>query len=421
MAMLKIKLLPHQIPMVEHGKNHRAFLNRSPMGLGKSFATLATLVSDYMYILVVCPAYLIPNWLREIRNYTWARGMKWEDIPNWQLGGVVVVSYERFAKLSNKELKPVQAIVFDEAHYLSNPSSGRSKRVMKYIQYQDERLQKVAFLTGTPVKQGARDLFVMLRIIAHYHNHPFSIDYVNYYNFRKEFEQYEAVRLMVRGRIIEHPRFFGINPNKKEYLKTVLAQWAVKGKLPVDIPIQRQYHTVGIPLHIDAEIQEFFSNPSMPTHKRNSAISKGEYTAQFAKEYIENYGCVVIFSEYPMVCEFIAEDLTKSGIACGIITGETSSLKRDAHIQDFTSGKIKAIIGTIGAMSTGVNLQTANVVLFNDFSYDYTNNMQAEGRITRIGQKRSCFAVYIVREGIDARVAQLCTTKQKVVEGMDHA
>jgi len=417
--MLKINLLPHQIPMVEHGKNHRAFLNRSPMGLGKSFATLATLVSDYTHILVVCPAYLIPNWLREIRNYTWARGMTWEDIPKWQLGGIVVISYERFAKLKNKELKPVQAVVFDEAHYLSNPQSGRSKRVLKYIQYQEERLQKVAFLTGTPVKQGSRDIFVMLRIIAHFHDHPFAVDYVNYYNFRKEFEQHEVVRLKVGGRDIEHHKYFGIHPQKKEYLKTVLAQWAVKGKLPVDIPIQRQYQTVGIPLHIDAEINEFFDNPSMPTIKRNSALSKGEHTAQYAKEYIDNYGCVVIFSEYPLCCDFIAEDLTKAGIPCGVITGETSNNKRDPHIQDFTSGKIKAIIGTIGAMSVGVNLQKANVVLFNDFSYDYTSNMQAEGRITRIGQTRPCFAVYLVRDGIDARVAQLCTTKQRIVEGMD--
>jgi SNF2 family DNA or RNA helicase len=418
--MLKIKLLPHQEPMVEFGLQKKAYLNRSPMGLGKSFATLATLVGNYTHILVVCPAYLITNWKREIANYTWARGITHEQIPEWGLGGVLVISYERLVKLSNKELKPVQAIVFDEAHYLANPKSGRSSRVFKYIQYQESRIQKIVFLTGTPVKQGASDLFTMLRIISYFQEHPFSVDYSNFYKFRKDFEQKEVNRFPIKGgRIVEHIRYFGINPAKKEYLKQLLSQWSVKGKLDVNIPIQRQYQTVGVPLHIDMEIDEFFDNPSMPTVKKKSALSKCDFTVKFAKEYIDNYGNVVVFSEYPLVCEGIVEILTKEGISCGMITGETPSKKRDGIIQEFTKGGIQAIVGTIGAMSTGVNLQVANVVLFNDCSYDYTSNMQAEGRITRIGQKRPCFAVYLVRDGIDSRITEIVTTKKVVVGVMD--
>jgi len=416
--MLKISPLPHQQSMIEFGKREKFFLNRSPMGLGKTFATLATLLPECFFIVIVCPAYLVPNWIREIRKFTWARPIVHTQIESWGFGGILVVSYERFVKLENKLLKKTQAIVIDESHYLANPKSGRSKRVLNFIKYQGDRLQYMTFLTGTPVKQRALDLFLTLRILSYFRDHSLYHEYTTSWKFSNDFENCEVKKLRVRGRQIETKKFTGVKAEKKTYLRDLLRCWSVKGKLPIDIPLQRQYIHVDVPRYIDVEISTYFTNPSTPTIKRNSAISKTDYTIQFALEYIANYGCVVIFSDYPLVCEALQAGLQKSGVKAGMIVGDTPTKARDSLIQSFTAGKIDAIIGSIGAMSTGCNLQRANVVLFNDCNYNYVNNIQAEGRVTRIGQDRPCFAVYLVREGIDERVTELVTTKKVVVEEM---
>ena len=75
------------------------------MGIGKSAQAISTCtLVEASDILVVCPASLVENWRREFKKFS-------ALTPT-------VVSYN---KVSAAHLKPWDAIILDEAHYLKTP------------------------------------------------------------------------------------------------------------------------------------------------------------------------------------------------------------------------------------------------------------------------------------------------------------
>ena len=71
------------------------------------------------------------------------------------------------------------------------------------------------------------------------------------------------------------------------------------------------------------------------------------------------------------------------------------SVKKDAALNKFkTDENCKVFIGNIIAASVGLNINEANVVIFNNVDFVPANNVQAEYRILRLGQEKDCFIYY---------------------------
>jgi chromodomain-helicase-DNA-binding protein 1 len=62
-------------------------------------------------------------------------------------------------------------------------------------------------------------------------------------------------------------------------------------------------------------------------------------------------------------------------------------------------GGFAVLIGTIAAMGTGLNLQTASVAIFVEISYVPDENDQALSRLHREGQENTVNAYYFVAKG----------------------
>ncbi|MGC8501389.1 MAG: SNF2-related protein, partial [Leptospirillia bacterium] len=111
------------------------------MGLGKTIEALAVLAHlrevGHSHFLVVCPAAVVSNWVREIRKHTTLRAMRWHG-PEWERnriarswqrsGGVAVTTYDLLS-WAEKHLQEVDlgCAVFDEAQYIKNPGAKRSQ------------------------------------------------------------------------------------------------------------------------------------------------------------------------------------------------------------------------------------------------------------------------------------------------------
>ena len=65
-----------------------------------------------------------------------------------------------------------------------------------------------------------------------------------------------------------------------------------------------------------------------------------------------------------------------------------NTLVRQDIVDRFQDGKIKVLVGTIGAMGTGLTLTASRHIIFNDCSWVPANQSQARKRIDRIGQDR---------------------------------
>jgi SNF2 family DNA or RNA helicase len=100
-----LELFPYQAAGVEYLLSHDAALLADDMGLGKTPQSLCLVneLKEIRSVLVVCPASLRINWLREARRWLVSDGRRWdflvvektEPVPSSR--NFVVVNYERLA------------------------------------------------------------------------------------------------------------------------------------------------------------------------------------------------------------------------------------------------------------------------------------------------------------------------------------
>ena len=101
-----------------------------------------------------------------------------------------------------------------------------------------------------------------------------------------------------------------------------------------------------------------------------------------------------------------------------IITGEIKDrvAQQDKFMKD---DKCKVIVGTIGAMGTGLTLTAANTVIFLDEPWNKAIKSQAEDRAHRIGTSSSVNIITLMcKNTIDERVHEILEQKGNIAELM---
>ena len=130
------------------------------MGLGKTVEAIAALAhlrakGDNNF-LVVCPAAVVTNWVREVtaKSKLPAHRLHGSDrhwaAKNWQRnGGVGVTTFETLRWLNDEVSIPaLSCVVVDEAHYIKNPDALRTQRTAQLI----DSCERAILLTGTPLE-----------------------------------------------------------------------------------------------------------------------------------------------------------------------------------------------------------------------------------------------------------------------------
>ena len=185
----------------------KAILSLS-MGMGKTFsAILAALEGNYKHILVVSPSSVKKTWENELKtlvneeDITIVQGSKWKDakftiinydildnfykIPTQKIkkkelnvdeNGNVVTEYKekeivsRSKKIIDDAMSESQLfqanydlIIIDEAHKLSNSTSGRFKILLDLIKRSNP--DSIFEITGTMITNSSKNLYNLLKII----------------------------------------------------------------------------------------------------------------------------------------------------------------------------------------------------------------------------------------------------------------
>ena len=174
-------LYPHQIEGVAFLLGRRRALLADDMGLGKTRQSVIAMVeaeAEGPY-LVISPASVKRNWAREIQlvlpkaepTIVGPRPLPSTDFQDW-----VIINYEILGKhLEGLLAFKWKGVVFDEAHYLKNHQSKRSRNAAKLVKsIQHEPI--VHALTGTPMTNRPRDLFPLLQLM----NHPLGKSFLSF-------------------------------------------------------------------------------------------------------------------------------------------------------------------------------------------------------------------------------------------------
>ncbi len=140
--------------------------------------------------------------------------------------------------------------------------------------------------------------------------------------------------------------------------------------------------------------------------------NKLERLLEITTEAFESGKKVIIFSYFKDVLALVAENLGDKSL--GPITGAVSPVQRQALVDKFTeSEEPLALVGQIQAAGTGLNIQSASVVILCEPQIKPSLEVQAIARAHRMGQV-NVVQVHrlLIPESIDELMVDMLKRKQ---------
>jgi len=383
---------------------------------------IASLETKVKKILIICPASLKINWMREIENYT-DRSVYIADGKNFSLEhDFVIVNYDilkNFYDLKDKENSLItkgnfDLIILDEAHYASNGQATRTKLVNSIT----KDCGRVWLLTGTPMTNRPMNYFNLLSIVESpvaQNWMAYAIRYCGGYQFmagkRKIWNVAGATNLEeLRDRT---------SKQVLRRLKTEVLDLPEKIITPVYLELKSKLYE-----ELMGEYYEWFNkNPNESSSltiqfsklmKVRQVISeeKIKSTIELAENILEQGKKVIIFTNFTNTLNKIADHFGKQSVR---LDGSTSKPQRQYAVDQFQENeKIKVFVGNVRAAGVGITLTASEAVIMNDLSFVPGDLSQAEDRAYRYGQKNSVSVYYpIFHNTIEGIIYDMVNEKKK--------
>jgi SWI/SNF-related matrix-associated actin-dependent regulator 1 of chromatin subfamily A len=427
-------LFPHQVEGVAFLLGRRRAILADDMGLGKTRQAIVSLrhLTPGGPRLVVCPASVKRNWAREIAVVAPDSPVLVIEgsAPIAPTGEWVIVNYDILGRhMDALERVSWTALVFDEAHYLKNHTSTRSKSARQLTTSGAAAVPGLAvqLLTGTPLTSRPRDLFVLLQLAAHPLGRSF-LAFAKRYCAAEKGEygwktggasNIEELTVQLHGVMLRRTK------DDVLALPPKLRTW-----IPVEVPPGTGSRAIKKVFELltgkhprpaaarDIEMRKRGKLLAFLVEARQAlAVAKTSATLDFVRGAIDQGQKVIVFSCFEDPIRRLATEL---GAAAVVLTGKTPSDHRQPLVDRFQNeDDVRVFIANIVAGGTGLNLTAATQVVFNDLDWVPANHWQAEDRAYRIGQKRTVNVTYFVaRDTIDDFVQAVLENKAALVNAI---
>ena len=417
----KTKPYAHQIDGIYYALSHNACLIADEQGLGKSADGINAMVlrkEQAKKCLVVCGVNSIKyNWISEIERHSDEQAVlidggnseqRIKKIGAWLVStayfGVINIEALRAPTITAKLRDAIEsgwigAIIVDEIHKAKNSKSHQGKALREL-----NPPYKIG-LSGTPINK-PEELYNILAWLG-------AEKMENEYAWR--------LRYCVMGgykdkTVVAHKRHLEL----REKLQSVMIRRRKEDAL--DLP-PKMYQTEYVELspaqatlykegieELELHLEEILklSNPLTKT-LRLRQITDGLFTEQenpkldrikgmLDDEIIPSGRKAIIFSNWRKVTDLYYSALYDYKPA--YIHGDIPVKERQQLVDRFQKDdNCKIIIGTIGAMGTGLTLNAASYVFFVDKSWVPADNEQAEDRAHRIGTRGTVNIITLTARG----------------------
>jgi len=436
-------LFPHQIDGVAFLLGRRRAILADDMGLGKTRQSITALraASPQGPWLVVCPASVKANWAREIvavrpDDTVCIVGPTPAPAPTYR--GWVIINYDILVRHADAlQALPWGGLVFDEAHYLKNHTSQRSRVARQLVDCAQDAA--VHCLTGTPVTNRPRDLFPLLQVVGH----PMARSFLS---FAKRYcaavhngygwvtdgaSNLEELRVQLHGVMLRRTKdeVLDLPPKIRNWMPVNVAEGTAKKEMRKVLEMLM----VGAQERAVAGAR---SNPRSSTAGQDrvrllAALSKARLALAKAKvsstiDLVEGAVAqgekVIVFTGFDAPAKAIAEHFGEEAV---LLTGSTPARSRQRLVDRFQrDDSVRVFVANLIAGGVGITLTAARQVVFNDLDWVPANHWQAEDRAYRIGQTGTVNVTYLVAEQtVDEFVRSALQVKallvEKVVEGRD--
>lgn len=393
---LKTTLRNYQTFGVKYIVHQKKSLLGDEMGLGKTVQAIAAMaaltVEGKSHFMVVCPASVLINWCREIQKFstlevTKVHGNDEEALLYWrENGGVAVTTYESISRFVLPEKFKISMVVADEAHYVKNPDTQRTKALMKML----ERTDYTLFMSGTPLENRVEEMCFLISCLQPEISRQ--LEQVKFLSTAEQFRQQIAPVYLRRTReevLQELPDLM-----EKE-------QWCILGEQEKKIYEQ-------------AVLSENFMAIRQVSWQVDDLgnSSKASRLLQLCDQAKEQKRKVIVFSFFRGTLQKVTELL---GARCmEPITGAISPQRRQEIVDEFTKAEDGAVlVSQVQAGGTGLNIQSASVIIFCEPQIKPSIENQAISRAYRMGQVRDVLVYRLLADDtIDEQIMELLKNKQ---------
>jgi len=418
--------LEHQKIAIEKLAGSKRFILADDMGLGKTTSTIiAALETGAKKILIICPASLKINWMREIKNYSdrsvfIAEGKKYSTEDDF-----IIVNYDilkNFYDLKDKENSLLtksnfELIIIDEAHYAQNPQSNRTKLINSF----SKKVERLWLLTGTPMTNRPMNYFNLLQLIES----PVSQNWMAYAIRYCQGYQFKAGNRKIwnvsGASNLEELR----DRTSKQFLrrlKTEVLDLPDKIITPVYLRLKsKEYETVV------GEYYNWYENKKEESKsltiqfsklmkvRQIIATEKISHTIELVQNIIDQDKKVIVFTNFTDVLKQIHEHFGKQSV---YLDGSCSKPQRQHAVDQFQENdKVKVFVGNLQAAGVGITLTAGEACIMNDLSFVPAHHQQAEDRAYRYGQKNSVSVYYPIFENtIEGVIYDMLSSKKNIID-----
>ncbi len=313
------------------------------------------------------------------------------DIKTWrEEGGVGVTTFETTTYFYTEEDFHFDLLVVDEAHYVKNPRAKRSINV-KYLSGQATRL---LFMTGTALENNVDEMLALMDILR-----P---------DLSKDARNIAFLSSAPQFRDKVAPVYYR---RKREDVLT---------ELPEKIETKEwcQMTTEEKKIYYSHVLQKRYSDIRRVSWnvKDITQSSKGRRLLEIVEEATAEDRKIIIFSFYLDTIRRVRELL---GDRCmPTINGSVPPAERQEIIDAFEKAPAGTVLpAQIQAGGTGLNIQTASVVILCEPQFKPSIENQAISRAYRMGQARNVLVYRLLCEHtVDEKIMDLLAEKQGVFD-----
>lgn len=459
-----LALLPFQAAGIQYAIRRPRTLIADEMGLGKTVQALGVVNADptMARVLVVCPATLRLNWIREAGRWLTVQRpavLVDDDAPAIPAGPVlVVVGYERARRpacLAALRAGAWDIVVVDECHRCKDPKAAQTKAVVGSARTKSadavpgliDGAKRVLMLTGTPLVNRPIELWTVAHACA-------PAEFPNFWGFAKRYanahetkygwdmtgashldELQDKLRAACMVRRLKKDVLIDLPPKRRQIIelpangaaRAVAAETKAWDERESTLDALREQadaaHASGDRDAYEAAVERLraagkVAFEEMARARHDVAVAKAPRVAEHVLNLLETEDKIIVMGHHHEVLDAIRDALVAAEIPVIGIDGRTPMEDRQAACDAFQAeGGPRVFVGGIQAAGVGITLTRARVVVFAELDWVPGNVTQAEDRAHRIGQTDTVLIQHVVLDGsLDARMAKILVAKQAVAD-----
>jgi superfamily II DNA or RNA helicase len=424
-----LELGPEQQEAVDRSLAALTYGVFDPQGAGKTAVAINTAMTNGKFpVLITVPAHLVLQWRMQLELW----GVPAEEIAAAPRGcGPIVrhnalrsdvaftlVSYNTWASYDYmpEVLDPRwQAYLFDESHRLRKGSSvaWHHAKLLRTKTRTTHVKTPIWWYSGTPLVKDASDIWPFLFLVNKW-------KYGNRDRFiRNTCHTFQGDYSLQIGAVRDPESFHRLLASHSiRRAWSDIPSLAKLSRRDIDLPVELDPETV----HRHRTIKRDYRDPKTNEPLDSSAamihalrrLSVPAKVAALTEWRTDHPGPVLVLNWYRDTARSVALALSKTETVA-YIDGGVSEKNRQAAFASYQLGSV--LVGTIGSLKEGLNLQSGYQVLFVEQHFLHTDNEQALARVLRRGQKRPVLVYWMFApRTFDMRVRKVARSRKANIE-----